>query len=129
MRKKAALALIVVVGMFDLVMPALLRVSGSEAATTRNGAPYYLALGDSLAAGHQPRHGLANEGYAHDIRKTFAERLGGLRLQDVACVGVTSRSLLTRQRSACRYSAGSQLGAPLRRVTSHLGKSALLTVD
>jgi len=129
MRKKAALALIVVVGMFDLVMPALLRVSASEAATTRNGAPYYLALGDSLAAGHQPRHGLANEGYAQDIRKTFAERLGGLRLHDVACVGETSRSLITGQRSACRYAAGSQLGAALAFITRHPGKIAFVTVD
>jgi hypothetical protein len=129
MRTKIALALIVIVGMLDLVMPAALRVSGSEAATTGKGAPYYLALGDSLAAGHQPRQGLPNEGYARDIRKTFAERLGGLRLHNVACVGETSRSLITGQHSACRYAAGSQLGAALAFITRHPGEIAFATVD
>jgi len=129
MRAKIALALIVIVGMFDLVAPAGLRFSGPEAATTSHGSPFYLALGDSLAAGYQPGQGLTHEGYVHDIRRTFAERLGGLRLHNVACVGETSSSLITGKHSACRYAAGSQLSAALGFIARHPGDIAFVTVD
>lgn len=129
MRARTAFALIVVAGMLDVVAPAALRVSGVEAATTRKSAPYYLALGDSLAAGHQPGTGHTNEGYVNDIRKTFAERLGGLRLHNVACVGETSRSLITGEHSECGYAAGSQMAAALAFIARHPGEIAFATVD
>jgi hypothetical protein len=111
------------------VAPAALRVPAPAAAGTGHGVPYYLALGDSLAAGYQPGQGLTHEGHVHDIRRTFAERLGGLRLHNVACVGETSRSLITGLHSACRYAAGSQLDAALAFIARHPGRIAFVTVN
>lgn len=129
MRRRTTLAVIVSTAMLSVVAPATLRGPLPAAAGTPHGAPYYLALGDSLAAGFQPGQGLTHEGYVHDIRRTFAERLGDLRLHNVACVGETSRSLITGEHSACRYAAGSQLNAALAFIDRHPGDVAFVTVD
>ncbi len=47
----------------------------------------------------------------------------------MACIGETSRSLITGQHSECRYAAGSQLGAALAFIARHPGEIAFATVD
>ncbi len=128
MRAKAVSVLILLVGLLNIA-PAALGITQAEAAKRQKATPFYLALGDSLAAGYQPGIGLTNEGYVNDIRRTFADRLGGLRLHNVACVGETSGALITGQHSACRYAAGSQLASALAFIARHPGEIAFATVD
>ena len=128
MRAKAVSVLILLLGLLNIA-PAPLGITQAEAAKRQKATPFYLAIGDSLAAGYQPGRGLTNEGYVNDIRRTFADRLGGLRLHNVACVGETSRALITGQHSACRYAAGSQLDAALAFIARHPGRIAFVTID
>lgn len=99
------------------------------------GSPYtvdgdvYLALGDSLAAGHQPGRGDTAMGYVNDLWRIFAQEIEGLGLRNVGCSGETSRSMITGEGSPCRYAAGSQLNTALAFIARHPGHIAFITVD
>jgi hypothetical protein len=113
-----------VLGMVAVVTPA--SSVGSPEAAERD---FYLALGDSLAAGHQPGRGDTANGYVNDVWEDFAQQIQGLGLRNVACSGETSHSLITGKRSPCRYAAGSQLKAALGFIAKHPGHIAFITVD
>ena len=78
------------------------------------GAPpqYYIALGDSLAAGFQPG-GDTNQGYAYDIYNTLHVTHPSLQLINLGCDGETTTSMIMGGCPGCRvtaYTTGSQLG-------------------
>ncbi|MGZ5319589.1 MAG: SGNH/GDSL hydrolase family protein [Actinomycetota bacterium] len=120
---KGLVGLAVVLGVIAAGMPA------SSAGTRYGGSAYYLALGDSLAAGFQPGQGDTEAGYVHDLWATFGEQIPGLGLRNVGCDGETTRSMLTGTRSECHYAAGSQLDAAVAFLEGHPGQVAFITID
>ena len=99
-------------------------------AHARGGAPtYYLALGDSLAAGFQPGKG-ETPGYVGMLwRSVRKEQISSLELRNVGCSGETSGSLITGNHSPCHYAAGSQLNAAVDFLEAHVGEVAFVTID
>jgi lysophospholipase L1-like esterase len=92
------------------------------------GTVYYLALGDSLAAGFQP-NGVTGKGYVDDLWRSIRQQIPGLRLRNVACPGETSGSLIAGKRSPCHYAAGSQLDAAVSFLQAHPGQVAFITIN
>ncbi len=91
---------------------------------------YYLALGDSLAAGFQPNGASAAHGYVDVLaRRVRKDAIPDLAVRNVGCPGETSRSLITGDRSPCSYPAGSQLDAAVAFLEAHPGDVAFVTID
>ena len=89
----------------------------------------YLALGTSLAVGFQPGRGETAKGYVDDLWRSVQQRIPGLTLRNVGCVGETSRSMITGGHSKCHYAAGSQLDAAVAYLEAHPGQVAFITID
>ncbi|MEO8476139.1 MAG: SGNH/GDSL hydrolase family protein [Actinomycetota bacterium] len=89
---------------------------------------YYLALGDSMAAGFQPGKG-ETRGYVGDLWRRMREQIPGLSLRNVGCAGETSGSMITGKHSPCHYVAGSQLDAAVAFLGAHSGEVAFITID
>ncbi|MEV8093055.1 SGNH/GDSL hydrolase family protein [Kitasatospora sp. NPDC085879] len=97
---------------------------------------YYLALGDSLAAGYQstPDGGhVVGRGYAQDIARTLAERAAARHkafdFTDLGCPGETTGTMAN---GGCPYPhpwADSQLAAAERFLRGHRGDKVLVTLD
>ena len=116
-----------------VVVAATLLISmlqGAMPAHAGGGAPtYYLALGDSLAAGFQPGKG-ETPGYVGMLwRSVRKEQISSLELRNVGCSGETSASLITGNHSPCHYAAGSQLNAAVDFLEAHVGEVAFVTID
>jgi lysophospholipase L1-like esterase len=89
---------------------------------------YYLALGDSLAAGYQPDPAIGrDQGYVPRIHRALS-RGRGLVLANLGCDGATTTTLLTG--GGCAYGgAASQLAAAERFLRLHPHRVRLVTVD
>jgi lysophospholipase L1-like esterase len=91
---------------------------------------YYLALGDSLSRGAQPNaQGITlptNQGYANFLYASEKQKIKGLKLEQLGCLGETTTSMLSGGKF-CSYSAGSQLKAALKFIAKH--KIAFVTLD
>jgi lysophospholipase L1-like esterase len=89
---------------------------------------YYLALGDSLAAGYQPV-GSRDDGYVPRVYRALASEVPNARLVNLGCDGATTATLLSGG-GACTYpGAASQLAAAEKFLHSHHAKVLLVTVD
>jgi lysophospholipase L1-like esterase len=91
-------------------------------------APYYLALGDSLAIGVQPSatgDRPTNQGYADDLFAVLRTRVLGLTLAKLGCGGETTTTMING--GICSYTAGSQLAAAVAFIETH--HVALITID
>ncbi|MCP2324954.1 lysophospholipase L1-like esterase [Hamadaea flava] len=90
---------------------------------------YYLALGDSLAAGYQPATPLDRaEGYVGQLHRELQATEPKLRLENLGCDGETSGSLLAG--GTCEYPGrDSQLEAAERFLHAHKDKVSLVTID
>jgi lysophospholipase L1-like esterase len=93
------------------------------------GAVYYLALGDSLAAGYQPGRPGIHQGYVDDLWRSARQQIPGLGLRNVGCRGETARSMITGVHSPCHYVAGSQLDAAVAFLEAHPGQVSFITID
>jgi len=82
---------------------------------------YYLALGDSLAAGYQPR-GAQDMGYPAQLYLQLQARNPGLQFVNLGCSGETTSSMI--KHSVC---GGSQLAKAKDFIKSH--RVAYLTID
>ncbi|RPE36843.1 SGNH/GDSL hydrolase family protein [Kitasatospora cineracea] len=97
---------------------------------------YYLALGDSLAAGYQstPDGGhVVGRGYAQDLARTLGARAGRDRrpfeFTDLGCPGETTGTMAG---GGCPYPhsfTGSQLEAAVAYLKAHRKDEVLVTVD
>jgi lysophospholipase L1-like esterase len=115
------------------------------AASAKHAAPqtrYYLALGDSLSVGFQPKpNGVGVEtrqGYTNDLYAFERKTVKGLKLVELGCPGDTVESLLTgkgnvanAKRFHCVRTGGSQLKAALKFLKTHRkkGEVPLITID
>jgi len=90
-------------------------------------AHYYLALGDSLAAGFQAPPVKPHAGYVDGLYARALRRQRDLRLANVACLGATSATLMSGD--LCSATAGPQLQRAVRFLRRHRGKVSLVTID
>lgn len=114
------------------VIPAV--SAGSAAASAAASPPaakqYYLALGDSLAAGYQPSH-QGGQGYVNQLDARLRSHGRVLSLDSVACSGETTYTLI--HGGICSYPGepgiGAQLTAALDFLRAHKGHVPLITID
>jgi lysophospholipase L1-like esterase len=89
---------------------------------------YYLALGDSLAAGYQPGRGDDKDGgYVGTVHQAVSRVARGTRLVNLACSGETVVTLVDGGR--CPYDEGSQLAAAQAFLAEHGRSTKLITID
>ncbi len=89
---------------------------------------YYVALGDSAAAGYASPTG---QGYAGDILTHLQATVPDLQLVDLGCSGETSTSMI-QGGSGGSYESGSltsQLAVATSFLAAHRGSVALITID
>ena len=86
---------------------------------------YYVAMGDSLAAGVGAN--LTTNGYVDQVYRHELARYPGLRLVNLSCSGATTQSVIGG--GGCSYSTGSQLGDAESFLQAHPGQVAFLTMD
>lgn len=116
--------------MATLMVSTLLVGMPAAHAGSKATASYYVALGDSLAAGFQPdMGGRLTTGYVGRVFRTFRQEIPGLSIKNLACPGETTAALITGKRSMCHYGAGSQLDAAVSFLGSHAGAIAFITID
>jgi lysophospholipase L1-like esterase len=108
-------------------------------ASARSGsAPYYLALGDSLAAGVEPDPSATSpgpkkikageeptQGYANDLYQAERTKDNGLLFEDLGCPGETTTTMTDGGK--CSYAAGNQLAQAIDFIHDH--KIAFITID
>jgi lysophospholipase L1-like esterase len=89
---------------------------------------WYLALGDSLAAGRQPTTGdEPTRGYAGPVLAALQRSQPGTALKNLGCSGETTGSLL--RGGLCPYPEGTQLAAATAFLAAHPGAVRLVTLD
>ena len=90
---------------------------------------YYVALGDSLAAGYQPDPSIGpDQGYVPRVFQAFQAKVPNSELVNLGCGGATTTTLLSGG-GACTYDAGSQLAAAEQFLRDHRGRVLLVTID
>lgn len=100
------------------------------AETSTSAAPvdgWYLALGDSLAAGNQPSGDQPERGYAGPVLEGLRKTQAGTQLKNLGCSGETTTSML-RGRS-CPFGEGSQMAAAVAFLKQNAAKTRLITLD
>ena len=136
--KKISLSLVLIVALASLAA-----LAGSPALAAGGGKPvYFVALGDSLAAGAQPAPSgvenrlLAangtNRGYVDVLHATMRDRIPNLLLRDFSCSGETTTSLIQGGLPfdvRCGYGQSSQLAEALSFLRAHPGEIAFVTID
>ncbi len=89
---------------------------------------FYLALGDSLAAGRQPTTGdQPTRGYAGPVLAGLQQTRPGTALKNLGCSGETTGSML--RGGLCRYPEGTQVAAATAFLTANPGKVPFVTLD
>jgi lysophospholipase L1-like esterase len=91
---------------------------------------YYLALGDSLAAGYQPDPSIGpDQGYVPRVYQALAAKVPNAELVNLGCGGATTTTLLSGG-GACTYDgSASQLAAAEKFLRDHRGRVLLVTID
>jgi lysophospholipase L1-like esterase len=106
----------------------VLAAAALAAAAPAAAAPtYYLALGDSLAAGTQPPALFTKKGYADQLLALLRKEEPSLRLVNLGCPGETAGSLI--EGGGCTYEHGSQLAEAIAFLKAHPGATSLVTLD
>jgi lysophospholipase L1-like esterase len=97
----------------------------SSASATSPQPLYYLAMGDSLAAGvgaSTTSNRYVNVLYQHEL-----SRFPNLQLDNVGCSGATTTSVI--HGPGCSYATGTQLGDAEAFLRAHPGQVAFVTID
>jgi lysophospholipase L1-like esterase len=98
----------------------------STSAAAENG--WYLALGDSLAAGNQPGGDQKDRGYAGPVLEGVRQDQPGTQLRNLGCSGETTTTMIQGGRS-CPYPEGSQVKAAVAFLKANAGTTRLVTLD
>ncbi len=126
LRLAAAIVLLV-------ALPGGPATAADPAVEALGGPTWYLALGDSLAAGYQPigppeDDRRTRSGYADQLWLMARAHYPNLELLNLACPGESTETMrLAHER--CRYAAGSQLDEALAFIDAHPGELAFITID
>jgi lysophospholipase L1-like esterase len=108
-------------------LPALAGPSGERGNPNPQNVEWYLALGDSLAAGYQPGVGDDRDGgYVGDVLTDLQADWTKTKLVNLACSGETSTQMI--EGGDCVYDEGSQLAEAVQFLEAHKDKVSLVTV-
>lgn len=89
---------------------------------------WYLALGDSLAAGYQPGAGDDRDGgYVGEVLADVQQTSPKTKLVNLACSGATTVSMVEGDR--CAYEEGTQLAQAVEFLHAHARNTRLVTLD
>jgi lysophospholipase L1-like esterase len=89
---------------------------------------WYVALGDSLAAGYQPDRGAdPTGGYVGHVLDALHLTLPKTQLENLACPGETSVTMTDG--GVCSYPRGSQLAEAVHFLAAHGNQTRLVTLD
>src|ERR1700735_271709 len=97
--------------------------TAAQAATTP--VQYYVAMGDSLAAGTGAS--TTADDYVSLVYQHELARHPGLQLENLGCGGATTASVINGP--GCSYTTGTQLGDAEAFLRSHPGQVEMLTID
>jgi lysophospholipase L1-like esterase len=114
-----------IVAMSVLVTAVLGTTTPADAASR---VTYYVAVGDSAAAGFQPT-GQTERGYANQLYNRVHATSRFLRLEKLGCPGETTETLISGDGSPCTYPSGSQLAEAKAFLSAHAGQIAFITID
>ncbi|MFD8595739.1 SGNH/GDSL hydrolase family protein [Kitasatospora sp. NPDC059646] len=119
-----------------LTLTGAAAVPASAAQGGQHRTAYYLAVGDSLAAGYQSTPGgghVVGRGYAQDLARTLGERAARdhrpFEFTDLGCPGETTGTMAN---GGCPYPhsfGGSQLEAAVAYLEAHRKDEVLVTID
>lgn len=114
---------LILLSIMALVLGTALVAPGAANASTPK-AGWYLALGDSLAAGYQPGQGDDKTGgYVGQVAASLQAPLTNL-----ACSGETTSSYLGKTANRC-YPGSSQEAAAVAFLDAHAGTAGVITID
>ena len=127
------LGIAALVGLLLAAVPVVASAAGRSGSAA---APvYYLALGDSLAAGYQPQDAGSLQscgfqyGYACDLFQELLMHHHNLQAVNLSCPGETTSSMLNGVGSPCYSGGAPQLARAVRFLAQHRGQVALITID
>lgn len=89
---------------------------------------WYLALGDSLAAGVQSQPSVSGGAYASRLAVHLQSTDPGIQLKNIACSGATTTSFVSTQTCDSTF-PGTQLGEAEAFLTANRGHVPLVTID
>jgi lysophospholipase L1-like esterase len=119
----------------------LLAIGLAPTASASSAPVYYVALGDSLAAGVQPLPESSDNtlmapngtrpGYVDLIYAAERAEVPNLHLRNFGCPGATTRSIISGGSTDlnCGYGTGSQLDTAVDFLQAHPGEIAFITID
>ena len=120
------------------VLSAVLVLAAGVAAAPASAAPdaastsatgWYLALGDSLAAGYQPGQGEDRDGgYVGHVLADVRQTSPKTKLVNLSCSGATSTTLRSGG-GHCTYEEGTQLAQAVEFLQAHAKYTRLVTLD
>ena len=102
--------------------------SAQASAASSNATGWYLAMGDSLAAGYQPGQGDDRTGgYVGGVLDAVRTDTAKTKLVNVACSGETVVTMVDGGR--CPYAEGTQLAQAVEFLHAHRRTTRLVTID
>ncbi len=124
---------LLMVGLLLVVAVAPAAAGADPVVESRGETSWYLALGDSLAAGYQP---IGDPEDDHRTRASYPDQLWlmaraqfpDLRLLNLACPG-SNTELMREDYPRCSYPHGSQLDEALAFIEAHPDALAFITID
>ena len=125
MLRRLAVPLLAVTALF---VPPAAATAGPSDQGKANATGWYLALGDSLAAGFQPGQGDdPTGGYVGQVRDALQQSAPKTKLANLGCSGETTASMI--QGGRCTYDEGSQLAQAVEFLHAHARFTRLVTID
>ena len=113
-----------------VVVASMLALGVPSASAYIRPSSYYLALGDSLAAGYQPDPTISrDEGYVTWVYDGLASRDRRLTLRNLGCDGATTTTLLSGGGGCAYDGAASQLAAAEQFLRQRPRQIRLVTID
>lgn len=132
MHRRTLTTVVAVLALLGLTAPgAAAQGSGSRPAlppAAANATGWYLAMGDSLAAGYQPGQGDdLTGGYVGPVLEAVQQATPKTKLVNVACSGETVVTMVVGGR--CSYEEGTQLARAVEFLHAHRRTTRLVTID
>lgn len=126
--KLAVVAIAMTTGSLGLLSTTAWAAPGSAPPGAAQATGWYVALGDSLAAGYQPGVGDDKEGgYVGRVLTAEQDASPKTKLRNLACSGETSTTLVNGGR--CSYDEGSQLNQVIEFLNAHSYTTRLITLS
>lgn len=107
--------------------PAPTSSAPTSSTPTAAATGWYLALGDSLAAGFQPGGDQKTRGYAGPVLEGVRKTQPGTQLTNLGCSGETTTTML--RGGLCRYPEGSQIAGAVAFLKANAATTRLITLD